>query len=97
MTLRRTLALMLAAAVLFLLFSSAALPVLHADHDCSGEGCVICELLCACAQRLLRLAVRLTGMAAAAALVLLLRRFAAHPAASGVSHTLITQKVKLSN
>jgi len=55
-------ALLLAAAVLFTALSSAAFLALHADHDCAGEDCPVCERLAACIETL-----RLVGLCAAAA------------------------------
>ena len=94
---KRALALLLAVAVIFVLFSSSALIVLHADHDCIGEGCEICELLCVCAECLRQLAVAVIVIALAMATFILFHNCVADAAFPRTSCTLVTLRVKLSN
>ena len=46
----------LAAITILVVLSSSVFIIEHADHDCTGEDCPICEQLYACAQNLKNLA-----------------------------------------
>lgn len=94
---KRAFALLLCAALLFLLLVSSALLVVHANHDCSGEGCEICALLDLCALRLRQLATALILVAWIAAVTRYLRLYAANTEFSPASRTLVALKIKLSN
>lgn len=94
---KRTFALLLAVALILFLLSSSAFIVIHADHDCIGEGCEICEMLCVCVERLRQLAVAVILIVLAVAVSALFRDCAADAAFSRISHTLVALKVKLSN
>lgn len=93
----RALALLLSAAMLLVLLASTAFVVSHADHDCCGDNCLICEQINVCTQHL-----KTVSLAAAAALLFAaLLRFARAslpaPAPCMARQTLITCKVKLTN
>ena len=90
------------AAVLAVLFAltiltSSVFIISHADHDCTGEDCPICEQVYACAQSLKNLVA-----AVAAMMVMLAFRFAAQAVMEQakyayIPHTPVNLKVKLSN
>ena len=89
-------AVLAAITVLAVIFSSAFI-IEHADHDCTGEDCPICEQLCACAQNLKNLTA-----AAATIMVILAFRFAVQAVMGQakyayIPHTPVNLKVKLSN
>ena len=93
----RALALLLSAALLLVLLASTAFVVSHADHDCCGDNCLICEQINFCTQHL-----KTVSLAAAAALLFAaFLRFAraSLPASAPcmTRQTLITCKVKLTN
>ena len=94
---KRAVALLLSVAVVFFLLSSPALILIHAGHDCVGEGCEICEMLCVCAERLRQLAIVAVSLMLAAAAAALFCDCAAGSASYHTFHTLVTLKVKLSN
>ena len=94
---KRIFALLLAVAVILFLLSSSAFIVIHADHDCIGEGCEICEMLCICAERLQQLAVAVILIVLAAAVSALFCDCVTDVAFSRASYTLVALKVKLSN
>ena len=94
---KHALALLLAVALIIVLLSSSALIVIHADHDCVGESCEICEMLCVCAERLQQLAVAVVLIVLAVAATALFRDRAADAAFSHTAHTLVALKVKLSS
>ena len=94
---KRAFALLLYAALLFLLLATPALFVVHANHDCSGEGCEICALLDLCALRLRQFAPALIHVAWIAAVARRLYLCAANVDFSSASRTLVALKIKLSN
>ena len=94
---KRAFALLLCAVLLFLLLASPALFVVHADHDCSGEGCEICALLDLCALRLRQLTPALMHAAWIMAVARCLHLCAANVEFSSASRTLVALKIKLSN
>lgn len=93
----RVLAVVLAAAFLFVMLSSVLFIALEADHDCIGESCSICCRLSACENTL-----KSVGQAV---FVLILAALTLQPAlllfSCAKEHfcraSLITLKVKLSN
>ena len=94
---KRVSAMLLACVLTAVMLFSVFFIALEADHDCSGEDCVICAVLSVCEQALHRL----MGFGQTAASALLVSAAAAFVWA-GVAHfsrcrTLITLKVKLSD
>lgn len=92
----RIAAVIAAITVLVVLFSSAYI-VEHADHDCTGEDCPICEQLYACARNLNNLTA-----AAMVVTVMLVLRFALQAVAGQAKYACVPRtpvylKVKLSN
>ncbi|MDO4280753.1 MAG: hypothetical protein Q4C56_03900 [Peptococcaceae bacterium] len=94
---RQWLATLLALALVLVTVFSCVYIALEADHDCSGDDCVICQQIVSC-QQLLK-AVGLTGAVFAAGIC---RHFARALVMVLVSEmvaafTLVSSKVKLSN
>lgn len=97
MTKKNIAALILAAiAVVVMLFSSLFI-IEHADHDCVGENCPICEQLYSCAQNLKNLSVALLVAASIAALAFSLCNGVRRLASVYVPCTPVFLKVKLSD
>ena len=95
---KRFSALVLAAIALLVLVTSSAFLVHHADHDCAGEDCPICEQMALCAQNLMKTAAAPEAEAAVSAnafalCLALLCALMAVPA----THNPVLLKVKLSN
>lgn len=93
----RIAAAVLAAITVFVVIFSSVFLVEHADHDCTGEDCPICEQLYACAQNLKNLAA-----AAVTVMVMLAVRFALQAVmgqtkCAYIPRTPVNLKVKLSN
>ena len=93
----RTLAILMAAAMLLVLLASTAFVASHADHDCDGTCCLTCRQISLCAQHM-------KTVAAAAAVFLLLAMVLRQPGAlplfpapETARRTLVAQKVKLTN
>lgn len=93
----RIAAAMLAALVVFVMLFSASFIVAHADHDCEGENCPICEQLCACVKSFQRFAFAALIASAAVALVYACDIRFGGKTFSFAPSTLILLKVKLSN
>ena len=92
----RTLALIMAAAMLLVLLASTAFVVSHADHDCDGTSCLTCQQISLCTRHM--------ETVAAAAVFLLLAMVLGRPGAlpllpppATARRTLVAQKVKLTN
>ena len=93
----RIAAAVLAAITILVVLSSSIFIIEHADHNCTGEDCPICEQLYSCAQNLKNLAA-----AAIAVTVMIAFRFAAYAGVGQAKyayapHTPVNLKVKLSN
>ena len=93
----RTLAILMAAAMLLVLLASTAFVVCHADHDCDGTCCLTCQQIRLCTQHM-------KTVAAAAAVFLLPAMVLGRPGALPLlpapemaRRTLVAQKVKLTN
>ncbi len=94
---RQIIAAWLAAVAVLVVLSSSAFILSHADHDCSGEDCPICEQLYACTQNLKNLAAALAAAAAVITLVVFLRTVLRYAQADCIQNTPVHLKVKLSN
>lgn len=94
---KRILALLLSIAVILFLLSSSAFIVTHADHDCVGENCPVCEQLYSCAQNLKNLSVSLLVAASTVALAFSLCGGMKWLTPVFALHTPVLLKVKLSN
>lgn len=57
MTKKRILAAVLTALVLVVMLSSSLFIIEHADHDCTGEDCPICQQIYLCTQTLKTLSI----------------------------------------
>ena len=97
MTKKRILTAVLATLVLVVMLSSSLFIIEHADHDCTGEDCQICQQIYLCTQTLKTLS--LAGMAVVVffALSALLHISIRQVETACVPHTPVSLKVKLSN
>lgn len=97
MTKKRILTAVLTALVLVVMLSSSLFIIEHADHDCTGEDCQICQQIYLCTQTLKTLS--LAGMAVVVffALSALLHISIRQVETACVPHTPVSLKVKLSN
>lgn len=97
MTKKRILTAVLATLVLVVMLSSSLFIIEHADHDCTGEDCQICQQIYLCTQTLKTLS--LAGMAVVVfyALSALLSITIRQVETACVPHTPVSLKVKLSN
>ena len=93
----RAIATVFALVAVLVMLSSSIFLIEHAEHDCAGADCPICEQLYACAQSL-------RNLAAAGAVVLTVAGFATVSCAAlcpdvfvGAPQTPVQLKVKLSN
>ena len=94
---KRMLALVMAAAILFVVLTSAFFVAAEADHDCIGDGCEICCQIDACCAVLKGLALAIIAAVLTAA--------ASHAFGFGIADkpvfcpqfTLVSLKVKLSD
>ncbi len=93
----RIIAAALAALVALVMLSSAVFLIEHADHDCAGEDCPVCERLYACAQNFGRLAAAAFVVLAVAYFAIVSRICAGGSLPACVSRTPVALKVKLSN
>ena len=93
----RVLALLLSAAMLLVLLASTAFVVSHADHDCCGDNCLICDQINVCTQHLKTVSLAAAAELLFAAFLRFARASLPTPAPSMARQTLITCKVKLTN
>ncbi len=94
---RRFMAAVLTAAAVLVLLSSSAFLLLHADHDCAGEDCQICEQLYACTQNFKKLTAVLTAVAAVITFFAFAWVVSRQTCAAFARNTPVDLKVKLSN
>lgn len=94
---RRVMSAVLAALVLVILISSSLFIIEHADHDCTGEDCPICEQICLCTQTLKTLSLAVIAAAVFYAFSVLLHITIRQTEAVCVPHTPVSLKVKLTN
>ena len=97
MTKRRIVAAILGLLILVVMLSSSLFIIEHADHDCVGEDCPICEQICFCERMLKTL-----SLAVVAAVAIFVFAVSPHTDCRQaetiyVPHTLVSLKVKLSN
>lgn len=92
----RFLAVLLTAAVVFVMLFSVLFIAMEADHDCTGEDCPICYQISVCENTLKSVGqvVLLVVLAAFSDIFISLPSFSKRPADNT---TLVTLKVKLSN
>ena len=83
---------------LIAVFSLSALFVVsHADHDCTGEDCPICQQIYLCTQTLKTLSIAVIAATVFFALAALLHITIRQTEAVCVPHTPVSLKVKLTN
>lgn len=97
MTRPKRLAAVLALLVAFVMLFSVLYIALEADHDCSGDDCVICAQLQICGNLLRSLFLTAALLAAAGAFCTLAGFVAVEDSGFSRLHTLIALKVKLSD
>lgn len=97
MTKKRIMAVILAALVLIVMVSSSLYIAEHADHDCTGEDCSICQQIYLCTQTLKTLSLAVIAAAVFYAFSALLSITIRQVETACVPHTPVSLKVKLSN
>lgn len=97
MTKKRILVAVLTALVLVVMLSSSLFIIEHADHDCTGEDCLICEQICLCTQTLKTLSIAVITAMVFFALAALLYITIRQAETICVPHTPVSLKVKLTN
>lgn len=97
MTKKRIMAVILAALVLIVMVSSSLYIAEHADHDCTGEDCSICQQIYLCTQTLKTLSLAVIAAAVFYAFSALLSITIRQVETACVPHTPVFLKVKLTN
>ncbi len=97
MTKKRIMAVILAALVLIVMVSSSLYIAEHADHDCTGEDCSICQQIYLCTQTLKTLSLAVIAAAVFYAFSALLSITIRQVETACVPHTPVSLKVKLTN
>ena len=97
MTKKRIMAVILAALVLIVMVSSSLYIAEHADHDCTGEDCSICQQIYLCTQTLKTLSLADIAAAVFYAFSALLSITIRQVETACVPHTPVSLKVKLTN
>ncbi len=97
MTKKRILAAVLTALVLAVMLSSSLFIIEHADHDCTGEDCPICQQIYLCTQTLKTLSIAVIAATVFFALAALLHITIRQTEAVCVPHTPVSLKVKFTN
>ena len=93
----RALALLLSAAMLLVLLASTTFMASHADHDCTGDTCLICQQINVCTQHLKTVSLAVAAALLFAAFLCLARASMPSAAPCMTRQTLITCKVKLTD
>ena len=93
----RIVAAVLAAITVLVVLSSSVFIIEHADHDCVGEDCPVCEQICSCTQNLKTLSIALLTSALIVALTFSLCTGVKRLASVYVPRTPVFLKVKLSD
>ncbi len=94
---KRFAAAVLAAAALLVVLSSCLFIVGHADHDCTGEDCPVCEQIAVCIQSLNTAAAAAAAAALAVILPFRIREGRKAAALLCAVDSPVSLKVKLSN
>ena len=94
---KRILALLITAAVLFVMISSALYIAAESNHDCLGENCPICYQINVCKNTLKSLSLAVCAVAFAAAFTYTLCRIISACTNITPSFTLVSLKVKLTD
>lgn len=97
MTKKRIMAAILTALVLIVMVSSSLYIAEHADHDCTGEDCSICQQIYLCTQTLKTLSLAVIAAAVFYAFSALLSITIRQVETACVPHTPVSLKVKLTN
>lgn len=97
MTKKSIMAVILAALVLIVMVSSSLYIAEHADHDCTGEDCSICQQIYLCTQTLKTLSLAVIAAAVFYAFSALLSITIRQVETACVPHTPVSLKVKLTN
>ena len=94
---RHIVAVLLAAVAVLVLLSSSVFILSHADHDCSGVDCPVCEQLYTCAQNLKNLTAAFIAAVIAITFAVFLRMSSWYTQVNYVLNTPVHLKVKLSD
>ena len=94
---KRVIAVLFTVIAVLVMLSSSIFLIEHANHDCAGVDCPICEQLYHCAQNLKSLAAAAAIALFAAVFAVVSRAALYRKAHDGVSQTPVLLKVKLSN
>ena len=94
---KRILTVALAVLVFVAMLSSSLFIIEHADHNCTGEDCPICEQICLCTQTLKTLSLAVMAAVVFFALSALLHISIRQVETACVPHTPVSLKVKLTN
>ncbi len=97
MTKKRILAAVLAALVLAVMLSSSLFIIEHADHDCTGEDCPICQQIYLCTQTIKTLSLAFIAVTVFSALATLIHIIDRQIETACVPRTPVSLKVKLTN
>lgn len=97
MTKKRILTAVLTALVLVVMLSSSLFIIEHADHDCTGEDCQICQQIYLCTQTLKTLSLAVIAAAVLYVFSAILSITIKQIETACVPHTPVSLKVKLSN
>ena len=93
----RIVATVLAAIAVVVMLSSSLFIIEHADHDCIGDDCAVCEQINICAQTLKNLSIAVLATTIAYALGFSLHTAFGRIVSAFISYTPVLLKVKLSN
>ncbi len=94
---KRLAALLVAAAVLFIMLFSALYIAAEVHHDCTGEDCRVCTLICLCQNALKNLSLAICAAAFSAVLVSAFRKILSCSRFFTWKSSPVTLKVKLSD
>lgn len=93
----RVVAILIAAAVLFVMLSSACYIAVEADHDCTGEDCPICYQINICENTLKSLGQAVASVTLAVFIGIFAASLPSFEKRQAVHKTLVSLKVKLSD
>ncbi len=96
-SIRKRISSVIVSALLLALLLSALFIVLHADHECTGDGCEICALIHLCERSMRALSYALVLLACLYAVLLLPGSYTRQPAFSKGRISLILLKVRLND
>lgn len=96
-SIRKRISSVIASALLLALLLSALFIVLHADHECEGDGCEICALINLCERSMRALSCALVPLACLYTEVLISGAYTRQPAFSKGCVSLVLLKIRLND